>query len=528
MKLLLVDDNREILEGLRVSIDWEGVGIEQLLTAEDAEAARETVKNTTIDILMTDIEMPGENGLELWEWMRENRPSVICIFLTSHADFSYAQEAIHKGGFDYILQPARPSDIEAVVRRCRDYILEKKRKEILYEKGYEYDKIKQKALEGLAYALFQRGKLFTGRLAEWETMVNPDGQYKCYQPCIYVFPDSLQPEELSHMKEYVANRLDSFYENKNYILSVSYPNQLGIVILCAHEPERDIIRDQLIALKSEIEEHYHQQSALYISMTGREDLPQLVGQLIELQKNNVSKRMEVYYTNTPQRSIQLKNPDKEKWALWIGQGDGVLVINQIDGMVRFMDEAGQLSQEYMQILFQSFSDACSMACHRYGFHMSDLFEKYYTQESFINSCYSVADFKCAVEFCIKRFDQLKEHGDKTRVMSVEERIHLVERYIDENLSENIVRTDVASMVFLNEDYFSRLFKNITGLGFKEYVMKQKMEYSKKLLKETKFPVGAIASKAGYDNFSNFTQAFKKFTGVTPQDYRKDAEKSQNQ
>ena len=71
-----------------------------------------------IDILMTDIEMPGENGLQLLHWVSENYPDIVCILLTSHADFSYAQESIKLGCFDYVVQPAPYQEIEDALLTC--------------------------------------------------------------------------------------------------------------------------------------------------------------------------------------------------------------------------------------------------------------------------------------------------------------------------------------------------------------------------------------------------------------------------
>lgn len=118
MRLLLVDDQREITESLKRSIDWTTMGVDEVCTAVSAKEAKLIVENIEVDILLTDIEMPDESGLELFEWVKRRHPDIIGIFLTSHADFSYAQEAIKMGGFDYILQPARYQDVANVVERA--------------------------------------------------------------------------------------------------------------------------------------------------------------------------------------------------------------------------------------------------------------------------------------------------------------------------------------------------------------------------------------------------------------------------
>ena len=106
MKLLIVDDQPGVLEGLVNGINWEKEGILQVVTAQNAEQARKEFEKGAPDIMLCDIEMPVENGLQLFCWVKDQQYETCCIFLTSHAEFDYAKEAIHLGAFVYILQPA--------------------------------------------------------------------------------------------------------------------------------------------------------------------------------------------------------------------------------------------------------------------------------------------------------------------------------------------------------------------------------------------------------------------------------------
>ncbi|MBE5915595.1 MAG: helix-turn-helix domain-containing protein [Pseudobutyrivibrio ruminis] len=118
MNILVVDDQRAVADSIANGIAYKEIGIDEVYTAYSAMEARLVMLNFDIDILLTDIEMPEEDGLSLFRWMREKFPSTVGIFLTSHADFAYAREAIQMGGFDYILQPARYEDIKAVLERA--------------------------------------------------------------------------------------------------------------------------------------------------------------------------------------------------------------------------------------------------------------------------------------------------------------------------------------------------------------------------------------------------------------------------
>ena len=118
MNVLLVDDQIRVLSGLISGLDWDTLGVTSIRTASSAAQAKSTFLETQVDILLCDIEMPVENGLSLLRWARNRGMECICVFLTSHADFLYAKEAIQLGCFDYILQPARYDEIQATIARA--------------------------------------------------------------------------------------------------------------------------------------------------------------------------------------------------------------------------------------------------------------------------------------------------------------------------------------------------------------------------------------------------------------------------
>lgn len=122
MILLIVNDEKLTAETMKAEIPWEQYGISQVYTAYDADAGRACILGNEIDIMLCDIEMPGESGLSLLRWVRENEKQIECIFLTCHADFGYAQEAIGLGCQDYILIPAKYEDIGAAIRKVVDRI----------------------------------------------------------------------------------------------------------------------------------------------------------------------------------------------------------------------------------------------------------------------------------------------------------------------------------------------------------------------------------------------------------------------
>lgn len=115
MRLLIVDDEQFAVEGLLYCCEWKAYGIEEVLTANRADKAREIMNEHRIELLICDIEMPDEDGLSLVGWVREYSPWTESIFLTCHSEFSYAKKAVNLGSFDYLLKPVDTDELLSVV-----------------------------------------------------------------------------------------------------------------------------------------------------------------------------------------------------------------------------------------------------------------------------------------------------------------------------------------------------------------------------------------------------------------------------
>ena len=116
MNLLLVDDELTMIQIMEKAIDWKKEGIQKIFVAYNADEARDILASSEIDIMICDIEMPGESGLELIKWMQDMYPEVICIILTGYPDFNYARSAISLGVYQYLLKPVAFEELESVVR----------------------------------------------------------------------------------------------------------------------------------------------------------------------------------------------------------------------------------------------------------------------------------------------------------------------------------------------------------------------------------------------------------------------------
>lgn len=110
MNLLVADDEMAIRRGM-LSLPWTSIGIEEVYEAENGLQAKDILRQKRVDIIISDIKMPGLTGLELAEYVKEYDLDTAVILLTGFSDFSYAQKAIRNEVFDYMLKPLRPKDI---------------------------------------------------------------------------------------------------------------------------------------------------------------------------------------------------------------------------------------------------------------------------------------------------------------------------------------------------------------------------------------------------------------------------------
>lgn len=110
MNLLIADDEMAIRKGM-LSLPWSTIGIDEVLEAENGVIAREILQQYKVDIMISDIRMPGMTGLELADYVKSYALDTAVILLTGFSDFTYAQQAIRSGVVDYMLKPLRPQEI---------------------------------------------------------------------------------------------------------------------------------------------------------------------------------------------------------------------------------------------------------------------------------------------------------------------------------------------------------------------------------------------------------------------------------
>lgn len=139
-RVLIVEDEKPLREKMFNNIDWEANEY-YTYQACNGEEALAILKKESIDILITDIQMPGMNGMELAGKAKEINSDIKVIIISGHAEFEYAQQSIRLGVYDYLLKPFRSQRLLEVVNKSREKILREN------ENKREMDKLKKEISE---------------------------------------------------------------------------------------------------------------------------------------------------------------------------------------------------------------------------------------------------------------------------------------------------------------------------------------------------------------------------------------------
>lgn len=125
-EVMLADDEPIMRKALQTLIDWKAIDCEIVYVAENGRDVLHYLKDKRPDILITDIKMPGVDGIEIAKYIFEKKLSTKVIFLTAYADFSYAQSAIRYNVVEYVTKTGAFDELLRAVERCKALLSENK------------------------------------------------------------------------------------------------------------------------------------------------------------------------------------------------------------------------------------------------------------------------------------------------------------------------------------------------------------------------------------------------------------------
>ena len=513
MKLLIVDDQLATLTGLVEEIDWEKEGITQVASAQNAMEARLVFRDGVPDIMICDIEMPVESGIDLGKWVRKNEYQTRIIFLTCHSEFIYAKKALELRAVDYILQPAPYEEIVEVVRKAIADIdeMERAKAQIRQAEGYEE---KKRYIQNSIWRDYLNGR--SDQKTSLELLEMPD---KNREVRIVLLQLSQWKEE--GWKEVTLNAVlysllaDIFHLDEFYNAIISMETDIYAIVI-QNRKDKQITEagfiQQMQYLNDVFKMYMPCLSSIYINREiPFEELPQTWECLIKRKNSNVAGVTGIVQSQeTPEDRKVFRGEQIKQWGVYLCSGQATKVEEGAKELLYQMVQEKELDEKSLLQFYQEFMQMLySVGEEINGISVSELFHSEEELELYRNGMKSLDYMKDLICHVAREYRSAEMDAGQI------EMVETIKKYINSHLNQTIMREDITKRVHLNADYVNRLFKKETGMSVKSYIIQQKMLEARDLLKNTSLPISHIAVRLGYSNFSHFSSSYKKKFGITP-------------
>ncbi len=521
MKLLIVDDQLSVVRGLLCGVSWADMGIAQVFTAQNALDARAVIKQESVDIVLCDIEMPVESGMDLFRWVKSSGYLPYFIFLTSHADFSYAQEAIRLGAFDYVVQPAPYAEVERVVKKALDQIEKDRSENVKLDYGRMFGEQK-KTILGDAIGSFLKGRggaAYMQSLAAME--LGPALDEHCWLVLIHInrWHDNAELWEMNLLELSLENVVSEIFTSQGQNAGFAYmePDVFAMVLWGrgGKEMPKSKLMQHLQFFSSACGQYFRCDTACYISGPDVFEMtPKHWEELCNQKGDNVLNKSGIFDVEAERTAIKhtYRMPRIRHWHDLFKDGYCDAVEQEALELLDELCVGGAMNQEMLFDFYQDFMQMIYVTAAETGQALKDIFQSYEAMELYRGGMKSVEQMKRLIHYVTGYFKGSGAADCKTLVQDVMD-------YIAENLEEELRRDELAAHCHVNADHLTRVFKKETGLSLKEYITTEKMKAAQGLLRTTNLPVSFVAAKMGYCNFSHFSYAYKKAMGRSPQEER---------
>ncbi|PLT46608.1 helix-turn-helix domain-containing protein [Paenibacillus sp. FSL W8-1187] len=529
MNALIVDDEIYAVKGLRAGVRWERAGIAEVYEAHGAEEARRLLLEREVDILICDIEMPEQSGLELVEWVRAEGLRLETVFLTCHSEFRYAQKALQLGSSDYILKPVIYAELEEVLRGLGARIAERRRGD---EESERYQQMaEQWQMQKPLVAERRWNDLLEGRdsadgrwleLTAGAADADPDALSRVRPLLISVEnwdkPISERDERVMEFALRKAAEELLLAEHPGAVAEDDRGN--GWILL--FEGRGALGEAELIGLcdryRQACRDYFYCKMSVYIgsSVPVAELRGECLGVLLDEYRSVGGGDASV------RTSPELRHAGEERegsppaaelleWADLLEREGTSGMKARLAGLVAARQD--ELAPRTLEIYAYALLQAAYLALHRKGFP-AHLLHRWREQGVHAAS-------RSAERFLAWADALLEQIGSLAQSRRAESPVlRQVKAYIAEHLDRDLSREELAEQVYLNPAYLSRLFRKETGKVLTDYILQEKMRAAAARLLGTDESVSEIAAGLGYGNFSYFARLFRKVYGLNPQEYRK--------
>lgn len=479
LKVMIVDNESAIRKGLVHCIHWGDLGCEIAAQADDGMMALEQIPVIQPNIVISDIRMPGMDGLELAEIIARDHPGIKVIILTGYPDFAYAQRAIQYHVVDFVLKPMTVENLTNAIEKAKAAIAEDRSSQDLQEKlsttsARNIELQQSMLLHDLIHRVACSQLYVLNRLAQLKMDLRSYFVLKLHITSLS--EEALTEEEyneyLNQSQEILSDCLSSY---QHYYIARGTQDCFVVICAAGEAPITALCREAVNIVGSLA--HF----LLFIGISNCNDNPICLADAADEAAQAV--RFTVFTPDHPVTHFAELSSFPQQ------------LTDEIFEMLSALKSA-------MELQFPG------MAGHSLeGGSISSLKR--------IMETNSIAE----MESCTRALVQQTQDMAQSSAASADHIVSSVQAYISAHYGEQLSLDQLAQQFYLSSSYLSRLFKRETGTTLTTYLQNVRIEAAKNLLRTTALKSYEVAERVGINDPVYFSRIFKKITGLKPKDYR---------
>lgn len=518
-RVLLVDDEEDIREGISRKMDWLGLGFSLVGEAANGQDALELAESLRPDVILTDIKMPFMDGLELCRILTDRLPAARFVVFSGFDAFEYAKQAIQMNVVEYILKPINADELSAVLRRLKDQLdrerAERRNVELLRSRYTENLPV----LRELFYANLLDGHIEPGTERERAARLDIDLQGEEWAVGLaYIGSD--RRDALSTLS--VQKLLEESLTADRCRLTLYNDWVAVIVSLTESFTIYDLIRvlDRVCTL-----------AASYLGLTLTVGVGAPCKELSGMARSAAEARTALEYRSMVGRGqviyigdlepdgsqvLTFEEADERTLTAAVRLGSEQEVRDAAAALAGKIREANPSAGQYNLFLMELVTHLMKMT-RRSGVGVEEVFGTGFSlpiQDSALPSLEELEGW------CAERYLRLWTLIRRRQTDSAGQTVEAAKEYIRQHYAESDLSVEkLCAYLHLSSTYFSTLFKRETGTSFTAYVTTVRMEAAAEAIRGTEEKTYLIAQRCGYEDPNYFSYVFKRHFGVTPTKYR---------
>jgi two-component system response regulator YesN len=534
--IAVVDDERQVLTGMRKIIPWQELNAKPVGEAADGEEGLKLILAEQPDIVITDIYMPVKNGLDMIEELRKQQYEGKIIILSGYADFEYARQAMRLNVDDYLSKPVTVQTLKDVLgkaigtlEREREKALhadERQRKLKLYEPIAQQERLKALVTGPVGFggahwpdeAADIAKQQYRVAAIEIERSERLDGMkpadWHLFRFAVANIASELaaelrldvQPVELYGQQTVVLLRFPQDVPNDDSRrLAVQFARQL---IHAAEDYLRIRIQIGIGAMKGETKNIAESTEEAFLALHEKLCVPDEAFPIF------IYKRKE----DAEGRKVSELRPIRHyhEIAQALGSLQQDLAAEAVERLAVLLLDWPELTAADLQRVAREVWTICKYTLHGTGHGLEEAFPAEGIERE-LTGLVMPLQFR---EWALDKIAAVCARFSRSENLKHKQAVDFMVRYVHEHYIEDLRLADLAEKVYISRNYLSNIFRDATGETFNDYVTKMRIEKAKSLLAEGKLMVYEIAERVGYKNVPYFTTLFKKHTGRNPTDFVK--------